>query len=763
MEQVGEESEMTGEALKEAFEGAGESSEEATEGLERFSEKLEEINEKTNESAEAMTKLASGWEGFMSLLGAGAVTELMNSLIERTIEFGTEIRNTSAMLQVSASDSRAFMETMDALGVSTQATSMAIRRLETDAATGGKKLAELGISAKDTNGQFRTGIDLFTTVIEKLANIQNAGEQAAAGTALFGRSWTQMAAVLDEIPGKLEENIKDQRENTDVNNDAIEAANKLRQALSDLGSAWNDAIITISPLVIAACQEMASALGNLSKQVIGLWNAIHAGDWAGAWGAVFANNFSQKGGNWGFAGILGGKPAPSAIGIDDQSARHIDEISGPAYNKGAYGMIKPGMEAQVDALNRNTEVLTAIDRSQGYSPDAAAHGGEAHFTPTARGGKGGGGKGGGGGADPMAGLDQQLQASTEKMAKMGEEFDKLGDEAKMAAKVSEDSYKDLADKARQDFFVMEDAHAKFTQEVEAGDKAAAMNAEKEWQRAAATFQDAWKKAEEKAKQDMQDLKTVATTISSEISGILNQAISGKLNWAQEMQKILTQMSDMLVKYLSTMLTEWITTHDLMAASAQAAHGNMLGELINWLMSTLSHHTTTEAATTAVQATGQATRAALQAGGDATAIATAEATKAAQVQLDAGLAGANTMAALSGIPVIGPALAAATAPTMVAETETIGLAALGADLPSFSGVMPVGVHSREMILPEIHADTIRKLGQDGATAGGSKTLNQTFQIQSLDPSSLGDIVMKNPDLFAGAAARALRGGYSAYTG
>jgi hypothetical protein len=44
------------------------------------------------------------------------------------------------------------------------------------------------------------------------------------------------------------------------------------------------------------------------------------------------------------------------------------------------------------------------------------------------------------------------------------------------------------------------------------------------------------------------------------------------------------------------------------------------------------------------------------------------------------------------------------------------------------------------------------GGGPAPEGGGKSLTQNFNIQSLDPSSIGDIVGRNPDIFAGAAAR-----------
>jgi hypothetical protein len=125
-----------------------------------------------------------------------------------------------------------------------------------------------------------------------------------------------------------------------------------------------------------------------------------------------------------------------------------------------------------------------------------------------------------------------------------------------------------------------------------------------------------------------------------------------------------------------------------------------------------------------------------------------------------------IAALTPIPYIGPALAAATAPEMAALALSYASAAGGFDVPPGRAPTLTAIHPNEMVLPAEHADTVRRLGRTGGgggMGGGQNNFNQTLNIQSLDPSSLGDILSRNPSIVAGVVAQWIRGGGQPYTG
>ena len=82
--------------------------------------------------------------------------------------------------------------------------------------------------------------------------------------------------------------------------------------------------------------------------------------------------------------------------------------------------------------------------------------------------------------------------------------------------------------------------------------------------------------------------------------------------------------------------------------------------------------------------------------------------------------AGVFAALSGIPIVGPAMAAAAAPAAMATVVGVAgmvSAAQGYDIPA--SVNPiVQTHAREMILPERYADVIRAMAEQGGGVAGA---------------------------------------------
>jgi hypothetical protein len=113
----------------------------------------------------------------------------------------------------------------------------------------------------------------------------------------------------------------------------------------------------------------------------------------------------------------------------------------------------------------------------------------------------------------------------------------------------------------------------------------------------------------------------------------------------------------------------------------------------------------------------------QAGATATK-AISEESSLAQLNHAAAVAAGKAWSAMADIPVIGPALGAVAAATTYAGVMAFGSAEGGADLPAFAGGAPFVLHSREMVLPAEHADTIRGLRGGG---GGVTTNNDNRSL------------------------------------
>lgn len=116
-----------------------------------------------------------------------------------------------------------------------------------------------------------------------------------------------------------------------------------------------------------------------------------------------------------------------------------------------------------------------------------------------------------------------------------------------------------------------------------------------------------------------------------------------------------------------------------------------------------------------------------------------------------VASTGAAAALAGIPIVGPALAAAAAASMeaslMAMSEPLLAAAGGFDVPSFVDPV-VQLHRKEMVLPAPIADPLREALAENRLGSRGYTINLT--IQALDGASVERVLMAND----GAVARAL---------
>lgn len=118
--------------------------------------------------------------------------------------------------------------------------------------------------------------------------------------------------------------------------------------------------------------------------------------------------------------------------------------------------------------------------------------------------------------------------------------------------------------------------------------------------------------------------------------------------------------------------------------------------------------------------------------------------------------AGVWSALSGIPYVGPAMAAAAAPAAMAVV--IGIASRvksasgGYDIPA--GVNPMTqLHEEEMVLPAKHADVIRQLADGGGGGAGGGPVN--VHITAMDARSVRDYFKANSDKLAPALRKMAR--------
>lgn len=110
-----------------------------------------------------------------------------------------------------------------------------------------------------------------------------------------------------------------------------------------------------------------------------------------------------------------------------------------------------------------------------------------------------------------------------------------------------------------------------------------------------------------------------------------------------------------------------------------------------------------------------------------------------------VAGTGAASALAAIPVVGPALAAAGMPAMIALVMgvlgSVRSASGGFDIPS--GMNPLTqLHQQEMVLPARYANVIRGMADQGGPGGGGDVHHHHYQINAMDARGFERVLRNN---------------------
>lgn len=199
-----------------------------------------------------------------SLLGVGAVVAGvavgLGKIVGGFTSAALAAKNFSTATGTSVEDASRWVKVSEDLGVNAETTQGAIGRMNKNIGQGKIDLAEWGVTATDTDGR-------FVQVIQHLAGIKDASEQAAQGAQIFGKGWQSLAPIIAQA-GTLEERFKEVN-GTQVFTD--QQAAQARKLDDDLNTLKNDAeglAIQLGKTFVPLVDGVTKVLGPIA-QVVG--------------------------------------------------------------------------------------------------------------------------------------------------------------------------------------------------------------------------------------------------------------------------------------------------------------------------------------------------------------------------------------------------------------------------------------------------------------------------------------------------------------
>src|SRR5258708_6796331 len=242
MEAAKSSGEETAEGLKGAFEGAGEG--------------ISSVGEKANEAAEKGGKLSEGLSGLAEIAGFGVIAEGIHKIEETVVEASTEMEMFAARTQMSLNEAKDYVASMETMGIATSAMSMAMRKLSSDLATGGKHLdVVMGSGYAAASAQKSLG-EVFDEVATKLETYGNNAKEAGLANTLLGRSGTLLVATHQEQKAVAEELAKAYEAMGGDTKALAEQGNQLRLIQGVMNEAWQGFAQSIAPAVAAGMKTI---------------------------------------------------------------------------------------------------------------------------------------------------------------------------------------------------------------------------------------------------------------------------------------------------------------------------------------------------------------------------------------------------------------------------------------------------------------------------------------------------------------------------
>ena len=221
-------------------------------------------------SASALTsKIGLPLSALSGLLGGFSAVAIKNAVVGYT-DAGEAIYKGALRAGMSVEEWQRMKYVAEQSGVAIESLEGATAKLNKqigDAAAGKNKdlaglFKKLGISARDANGQLRTGIDMLPELADAFTRNKNPVVQARMGMALFGKSWQEMMPLL--------------MEGSDGINQNLERFKKLKGVLSlddvkgakELGDKFKDLEMVTKGFQNTIAKELVPVLGPLIEDIV---------------------------------------------------------------------------------------------------------------------------------------------------------------------------------------------------------------------------------------------------------------------------------------------------------------------------------------------------------------------------------------------------------------------------------------------------------------------------------------------------------------
>ena len=226
--------------------------------------------------------------------GLSAVVATTGVLVNKTMEAGDRIDKMSQKIGMSRASFQKWDYVLSQSGTDIEKMQVGMKTMSQQMVASTKQGSEaqkmfqkLGVSVKDSNGNFKSQEQAFEEVIRAFQKMPDGIEKANMAQKLFGKTGSDLRPLLNGVRGDIDElNKKYEQLGLGMSNDAVDASVKLKDTIDTLQRAFSafgfqigaelmptiqslaDELIAHLPQIKATLTPVLEGLGNVVKFVI---------------------------------------------------------------------------------------------------------------------------------------------------------------------------------------------------------------------------------------------------------------------------------------------------------------------------------------------------------------------------------------------------------------------------------------------------------------------------------------------------------------
>ena len=198
--------------------------------------------------------------------GAAALATLGAKAVGAFQDLGVAVGKFRDATGTTSEQASRLVEVFDDLGVSPDTAAAALGRMSKTLATNKDALAEWGITAQKAADGSTDVQATFVAAVDAISKIKDPTQQAAAAQATFGRSWQQMAEVIQGGAPALQSALASVQDSKVFDDADVQKARDLRDALDSVKDAGEGLMLTLGKSLAPAITELAPKIADIGTK-----------------------------------------------------------------------------------------------------------------------------------------------------------------------------------------------------------------------------------------------------------------------------------------------------------------------------------------------------------------------------------------------------------------------------------------------------------------------------------------------------------------